>query len=80
MTIAAYADWLGGSPNAPTLLPSLLQLLTSALSAPEDACAAAALALKHVCDGQFLVFPNRSIHFFCFLRGLIDIAAAGTLH
>ncbi|XP_024389574.1 transportin MOS14 [Physcomitrium patens] len=50
LTIAAYADWLGGSPNAPTLLPSLLQLLTSALSAPEDACAAAALALKHVCD------------------------------
>jgi hypothetical protein len=39
--------------SAPSLLPSLLQLLTSALRVPEDACAAAALALKHVCDGQF---------------------------
>jgi hypothetical protein len=53
LTIAAFADWLGGSPSAPSLLPSLLQLLTSALRVPEDACAAAALALKHVCDGQF---------------------------
>ncbi|KAG0561064.1 hypothetical protein KC19_9G034400 [Ceratodon purpureus] len=50
LTIAAFADWLGGSPSAPSLLPSLLQLLTSALLVPEDACAAAALALKHVCD------------------------------
>lgn len=50
LTIAAFADWLGSTPSAPTLLPSLLQLLTSALAAPEDACAAAALALKHVCD------------------------------
>lgn len=52
LTIAAFADWLGSTPSAPTLLPSLLQLLTSALAAPEDACAAAALALKHVCDGE----------------------------
>jgi hypothetical protein len=53
LTIAAFADWLGGIPSAPILLPPLLGLLTSALSAPEDACAAAALALKHVCDGEF---------------------------
>ena len=51
LTIAAIADWLGTAAIAPSLLPSLLQLLTNAPTAPDDACAAAALALKHVCDG-----------------------------
>ncbi|KAL3676845.1 hypothetical protein R1sor_026793 [Riccia sorocarpa] len=50
LTIAALADWLGAAPTSRTLLPLLLRLLTSALAVPEDPCAAAALALKHVCD------------------------------
>ncbi|KAH9568191.1 hypothetical protein CY35_03G065200 [Sphagnum magellanicum] len=50
LTIAAFADWLGSAASARALLPMLLQLLTNALSAPEDACAAAALAIKHICD------------------------------
>ncbi|KAJ7520942.1 hypothetical protein O6H91_19G031100 [Diphasiastrum complanatum] len=50
LTIAAFADWLRASPNSRSLLPLLLQLLINALSAPEDPSAAAALALKHVCD------------------------------
>ncbi|GBG59060.1 hypothetical protein CBR_g24406 [Chara braunii] len=50
LTIAAYCDWLAVAPHASTMLPPLLGLLTSALSAPDDAPPAAALALKHVCD------------------------------
>ncbi|KAL2608832.1 hypothetical protein R1flu_027405 [Riccia fluitans] len=50
LTIAALADWLGAAPCSQTLLPTLLGLLTSALAVPEDPCAAAALAVKHVCD------------------------------
>eukprot|EP00898_Chlorokybus_atmophyticus_P004078 jgi/Chlat1/4671/Chrsp3S05637 len=53
LTIAAYADWLqtvlAADPSAP-LIPTILQYLTSALSAGDDAAAAVALALKHVCD------------------------------
>ncbi len=58
LTIAAYADWLGSAASAHALLPMLLQLLTNALSAPEDACAAAALAIKHICDGEYLMKPG----------------------
>lgn len=52
LTIGAYADWLGVAPNAPVLLPPLLNLLTMGLAIPEDPAAAAALAFKHVCDGN----------------------------
>ncbi len=58
LTIAAFADWLGSAASARALLPMLLQLLTNALSAPEDACAAAALAIKHICDGEYLIKPG----------------------
>lgn len=50
LTIGAFADWLGVAPSAPSLLPSLLNLLTRGLAIPEDPAAAAALAFKHVCD------------------------------
>ncbi|KAG6551513.1 hypothetical protein Mapa_006936 [Marchantia paleacea] len=50
LTVASLADWLGAASSARPLLPLLLGLLTNALSVPEDPCAAAALALKHVCD------------------------------
>lgn len=53
LTIAALADWMGAMVRAPAMLPNLLGVLISALSVPDDTCAAAALALKHVCDGEY---------------------------
>ncbi|CAI5959333.1 unnamed protein product [Closterium sp. NIES-65] len=52
LTIAAYCDWIAAAPNAPSMLPPLLTLLTNALGAGEDAAPAAALALKHICDAS----------------------------
>ncbi|CAM6084292.1 unnamed protein product [Calypogeia fissa] len=50
LTIAALADWLGATASSPTMLPNILGVLIIGLSVPDDTCAAASLALKHVCD------------------------------
>ncbi|KAK9827594.1 hypothetical protein WJX81_001986 [Elliptochloris bilobata] len=52
MMVSAYAQWLARSLRAgaaTALLPDLLQLLTTALG-DREACPAAALALRHLCE------------------------------
>ncbi|XP_024544223.1 transportin MOS14 [Selaginella moellendorffii] len=50
LTVGAFADWLGAFQSSKTLLPTLLEMLIGALCVGESPAAAAALALKHVCD------------------------------
>lgn len=50
LTIAAYSEWLASARNVSALLPPVLTLLATALSAQEEAPSAAAVALQHVCD------------------------------
>lgn len=53
LVTGAYSDWLKHSPRQASLLPPLLNFLTSVLNAKnsQDSQAAAALAFRHVCDG-----------------------------
>ncbi|MCL7027533.1 hypothetical protein MKW94_003657 [Papaver nudicaule] len=50
LTIGAYSKWLDTSPNGLPVLPSVIEILMSGMSASEDSAAAAALAFRHICD------------------------------
>ncbi|RZC80045.1 hypothetical protein C5167_042621 [Papaver somniferum] len=50
LTIGAYSKWLDASPNGLPVLPSVIEILMSGMSASEDSAAAAALAFRHICD------------------------------
>jgi transportin-3 len=50
LTIAAYSEWLASARNVSALLPPVLTLLATALTGPEEAPSAAAVAFQHVCD------------------------------
>uniref|UniRef100_A0A0D6R4R4 Uncharacterized protein n=1 Tax=Araucaria cunninghamii TaxID=56994 RepID=A0A0D6R4R4_ARACU len=50
LTIGAYSKWLGSAPSASSFLPSIIEILTRAMSTSEDSSTAAALAFRHVCD------------------------------
>ena len=52
LTVGAYSEWIEAAPEASSLLPNLLNLLTMSLSVGEEASSAAALALKHICTGE----------------------------
>ncbi|KAF6153180.1 hypothetical protein GIB67_031134 [Kingdonia uniflora] len=50
LTIGAYSKWLDTSPSGFLVLPSVIDILMSGMSASEDSAAAAALAFRHICD------------------------------
>ncbi|KAH9301503.1 hypothetical protein KI387_013086 [Taxus chinensis] len=50
LTIGAYSKWLGSAPAASSFLPTIIEVLTRAMSTSEDSSTAAAMALRHVCD------------------------------
>ncbi|PON86109.1 Coatomer beta subunit [Trema orientale] len=50
LMIGAYSKWLDAASRGPSILPSVLQILMSGMGKSEDTAAAAALALRHICD------------------------------
>ncbi|KAJ4712230.1 putative Transportin [Melia azedarach] len=50
LTIGAYSKWLDAASSDPSVLASVLSILTSGMSTNEDTAAAAALAFRHICD------------------------------
>ncbi|GLJ30869.1 hypothetical protein SUGI_0613730 [Cryptomeria japonica] len=50
LTIGAYSKWLGSASGASSFLPSIIEILTRAMTTSEDSSTAAAMALRHVCD------------------------------
>ncbi|KAH7550395.1 hypothetical protein JRO89_XS13G0184600 [Xanthoceras sorbifolium] len=51
LTIGAYSRWLDAASSDPSILASVLGILTSGMGTSEDSAAAAALAFRHICDG-----------------------------
>lgn len=52
LTIGAYSKWLDSASNGLSMLASLIDILMSGMGTSEDSAAAAALAFKHICDGE----------------------------
>ncbi|KAL5747312.1 hypothetical protein ACOSP7_024309 [Xanthoceras sorbifolium] len=50
LTIGAYSRWLDAASSDPSILASVLGILTSGMGTSEDSAAAAALAFRHICD------------------------------
>ncbi|KAK3170493.1 hypothetical protein Dsin_032664 [Dipteronia sinensis] len=50
LTIGAYSKWLDAASSDPSILASVLGILTSGMGTSEDSAAAAALAFKYICD------------------------------
>lgn len=50
LTIGAYSKWFDAASSDPSILASVLSILTSGMSTSEDTAAAAALAFRHICD------------------------------
>ncbi|XP_044485028.1 transportin MOS14-like isoform X2 [Mangifera indica] len=50
LTIGAYSKWLDTVSSDPSILASVLGMLTSGMAVSKDSAAAAALALRHICD------------------------------
>eukprot|EP00252_Welwitschia_mirabilis_P009642 TRINITY_DN22310_c0_g2_i1.p1 TRINITY_DN22310_c0_g2~~TRINITY_DN22310_c0_g2_i1.p1 ORF type:complete len:705 (-),score=141.34 TRINITY_DN22310_c0_g2_i1:336-2345(-) len=50
LTVGALSKWFSGSSNGSTFLPLVIEILTKGLCASEDSSAAAAMALRHICD------------------------------
>ncbi|XP_059641909.1 transportin MOS14 [Cornus florida] len=50
LTIGAYSRWLDAGPSGISFLASVIDILVSGMSMSEDTAAAAALALRHICD------------------------------
>ncbi|KAI4326671.1 hypothetical protein MLD38_031959 [Melastoma candidum] len=50
LTIGAYSTWLDVASCGPSMLPSLIEILTKGMSTSEDAAAAAASSFRHICN------------------------------
>ncbi|GAV74387.1 Xpo1 domain-containing protein [Cephalotus follicularis] len=50
LIIGAYSKWLDAVPSSLSILPSVLDILTSSMGTSEDSAAAAALAFRQICD------------------------------
>ncbi|XP_031250854.1 transportin MOS14-like [Pistacia vera] len=50
LTVGAYSKWLDAASSDPSILASVLGMLTSGMGVSEDSAAAAALAFRHICD------------------------------
>lgn len=86
LTIGAYSKWLDASPGGLSALPSVLDILMSGMSSTEDSAAAAALALRHICDdcreklrgsldGLFLIY-----HKAVSMEGYYKVSPEDSLH
>ncbi|XP_044477067.1 transportin MOS14-like [Mangifera indica] len=50
LTVGAYSKWLDAVSSDPSILASVLGMLTSGMGVSEDSAAAAAVAFRHICD------------------------------
>ncbi|XWS48098.1 hypothetical protein CRYUN_Cryun13aG0043800 [Craigia yunnanensis] len=52
LIIGAYSKWLDAAPSGFSKLPLVIDILMNSMRTSEDSAAAAALAFRHICDGQ----------------------------
>uniref|UniRef100_A0A5B7AYJ9 Transportin-3 n=1 Tax=Davidia involucrata TaxID=16924 RepID=A0A5B7AYJ9_DAVIN len=86
LTIGAYSKWLDAASSGLSFLPSVIDILVSGMSMSEDSAAAAALALRHICDdwgkrlcgsldGLFHIYQRAVIG-----EGTFKVSAEDSLH
>ncbi|KAA8542600.1 hypothetical protein F0562_023752 [Nyssa sinensis] len=86
LTIGAYSKWLDAASSGLSFLPSIIDILVTGLSMSEDSAAAAALALRHICDdcgkklcgsldGLFQIYQRAVIG-----EGTFKVSAEDSLH
>lgn len=64
LIVGAYSKWLDAAPSGFSKLPLVIDILMNGMRTSEDSAAAAALAFRHICDGEVSLFLTILLHSF----------------